>query len=375
MNRLLPRLYLALSLLSLLGVTGFFFWRLAEVRSSQEEQASRAFLELSAEVGRAWNDQPLPEAGAEVSDRLVQPGGTGSGASPLVVGVYSFDRGIDYLWAVDGRFLEGVPELRGTEPRIVSNDLVHRRYTRSFQLPNGQSRIVTAVYPVLNRSATYPVLRDTLIVLLGVFALGLIVAIVHTLAMRPRIRRHADTNPTTGTQPRSPLAPADDTPLGLVPASALQRRLTLELERAGFHEQDLSIAVLSFVKLQSEDAAYRNAQAVLSFFTFEDLCFDGGSSRKAQEVVVIFPNASLSETLAQIERFQRFYWEERQEWSSTEADFYCGVTARNGRLVEADRMLQEGHVALKRANDAAGHIVGFHPDPQRYREFLSVSSS
>ncbi len=394
MSRLLARAYLTVTILALLAITVFFFWRLSSVRAEQTQRAAVAFQTLSRDISDLWQSEGLPQAGRDLSERLRPPPAPPTDRRPLVVGVYSFDDGIDYLWAEDGRFLGGVPDAAAAAPRIESNDLVHQRFSRSFELPDGRRRIVTAVYPVLDTQVTYPVLRDTLVALLGYFAVGLTVALVHSLAAARRrqpdsaaavapAERDTAAGAVTTDEPAldGTAAPPDEPQedgaedLGLMPLEGLEHRISLELERAGFHDQDLSVAFIAFQDVRDGALAYRNAQAVLSFFTFDDLCFDGGVDHKNQVVAILFPSTSLQEALGQIERFQRFYWEERHSWGYDEADFHCGVSARNGRLVEAQRIVRECRAALRRAAGAPGRIMGFHPDPQRYRSYLSGHSS
>jgi hypothetical protein len=379
MNRFLARAYLVSGIVALLAVAAVFFWRLDAVRTENEDEAARRFQDLSVQIGSLWQDASLDEAGSRLSELLGPIGSSPPAATaPLVVGVYSFDSGVDYLWAQDGRFLDGLPDPRNSVPEIISNDLVHRRFTRSFELPDGGRRIITAVYPVLTSESTYPVLRDTLAALLGVIALGLTIALIHTIL---RGRPEGKPEPSAATFATEPgetsggWADPKDLELGLVAQAGLEHRLTLELERAGYHEQDLSVAFLAFRDIGDRSIAYRNAQAVLSFFTFDDLCFDGGQRKGTQEIVVILPNASLQEALQQIERFQRYYWEERQNWPTPEIDFSCGISSRNGRLVEASRIIGECRAALRRAGETSGRIMGFQPDPQRYRDLVSGHSS
>ncbi|MCG8478189.1 MAG: hypothetical protein MI724_03765 [Spirochaetales bacterium] len=411
MSRLLARIYLITTILVLVGITALFFWRLYSVRAVQENTAAESFRELSGDIATLWSDNELPAAGDALSTTLersheVTPEQPEESTSereanaapehmpPIVVGVYSFDRGIDYLWARDGRFLaDGMVVEHGVAPVISSNEIVHRRYTRSFELPDGERRIVTAVYSVLDSHVAYAALRDTFVALLAAVAGGLTVAIIHLAASRRTAgasvsERVAPPVPTVSEAPSpSPAAPdiadgaaqdsspddAEESVAGLVPRTDLKRRLTLELERAGFYEQDLSVALFEFFDENGtvDDAAFaQSADAVLSFFAFEDLCFDAGDKR----IAAIFPNTTLRENLAQIERFQHFYWEQRRTWNRSEADFVCGVSARNGRLVDGERIIGECSAALRRAKGTPGRIMGFQPDPQRYREFLSGQS-
>lgn len=369
MSRLLVRAYLTAGILALLLATVFFFWRLQGVRDRAELAASDAFGTLSEEITQLWSELAVSGAGERLSDRL------SPGEGPMVVSVYSFDTGIDYLWAEDGRYIDAVSEVRTGAPEITTNDLLHRRFSRSFELDDGTRRIITAVYPVLDERSVYPVLRDTLIILLAIAITAIVVALAHTLrrgAPAGRMQQAGSVVSPPRTDP-PPDAPVES--FGLVPASALESRLRRELDRAGYHEHDLAVGLFSFSPVPDDFTAVRVADTVLSFFTFDDLCFDGGRRHKRQLVIVLFPQNALPEALAQIERFQRFFWEERAVWADQTIDFHCGVSARNGRMVEASRMIREGQAALKRAADVPGRIMGFQPDPQRYRDYLSGSAA
>lgn len=373
MSRLLVRAYLTTGILALLLATAFFFWRLQTVRDEAERAAAAAFVELSEDITALWSTAPVSRAGEQLSERLTP------GQGPMVVSVYSFDTGIDYLWAEDGRYIDAVSEVRTGAPEITTNDLLHRRFSRSFELTDGSRRIITAVYPVLDGRNAYPVLRDTLIILLGIAIVAIVLALVHALARSApagRLQGAGSSSPQSSPVPAPAArttATAEDgsESYGLVPVSGLEHRLSRELDRAGYHEHDLSVGMFSFSPVADDFTAVRVASTILSFFTFDDLCFDGGLKRGRQSVVVLFPQNDLQQALAQIERFQRFFWEERSMWADQTLDFFCGVSARNGRLVEAQRIIRECQAALRRAGNTPGRIMGFQPDPQRYRDFLS----
>lgn len=367
MNRTLARMYLAASVITVLAITGYFFYGLATSRTDRERASSAEFQRLSTEIAEFWSDLPLEEAATSLSRQLISD----DPAAPLVLSVYSFDRGVDYLWARDDRFFAN---RRASEssmaPIITSNDLVHRRYTRSIELPNGERRIITAVYSILDADNVFPVLRMTVIIFLVAVGAGLLIALVHVVTGKDRTddseAYHAS---PLGDGERADLdAVRTETPLQ--PGTQFVLRLKREIERASFHEQDISLALLEFSEgKEGSELGYRIAQAVVDFFTFDDLCFDLGH----RTIAVVLPSTSLSEALSQIERFQRFFWESRGEWSAPEVDFACGVSARNGRLVEADRLLGETRAAVRRARASSGRIMGFRPDPQRYREFVSTA--
>ncbi|MEX2445374.1 MAG: hypothetical protein WD492_17375 [Alkalispirochaeta sp.] len=378
MSRLLARTYLILTILALVLIAAFFFWRLGSMIAAEEQRAASHFRALSQEMTQLWRSDTLQAAGQEASRRLTD---NRSSRDPLVVSVYSFEEGVDYLWARNGQFLEYMPDTHSAVPQIRANAIVHRRFTRSFELPDGGRRIVTAVYPVLDRQNAYPVLRDTLVAFLGLIAAVLVIALIHTVRQATRFqqsRSGPENAPSRNDPSPSPVHDSneDQAPsLGLMPQEGMEHRLTLELERAGFHEQDISVAWFTFRSVSDGALAHHNAQAILAFFSFADLCLDGGQQRNTQSIVVVLPSTSLPEALAQVERFQGFYWDERHTWGRRDVDFSCGLSARNGRLVDAERIISECRAAVRRADTLPGRIVGFQPDPQRYREYLAGHSS
>lgn len=369
MKRALVRAYIWISVVAILSLVGYFFYQAYTVREKTRALTTTSFDDLSQRTADLWQNENLDNAGRRLSRIIADT----TGISPLLISVYQFDHGVDYLWAVDDRFLQQV-DARSTTPIIRSNSLIHTRYSRSFQLPGGERRIVTVVYPAIVRDDLFPILKRTLLGFLGFVALVLVVAIISLLAGPPRPRvtpipaRDSQPSPDSVTAPiHSPENRKDET-TGLNPESVLERRINLELERAGYHEQDLSLALFTFSRGKKGDEQYHlNARSVLSFFTFEDLCFEYGS----RGIAVVFPNTSLQETLKQIERFQQYFWSERRAWDNADIDFLCGVSSRNGRLVEGDRVLGECRTALDRASATAGRIIGFQPDPDRYRDYLS----
>lgn len=371
MKRALVRAYIWISILTILGICGYFFYELYALRADTRTRTAGAFVQLSGRTAELWQTKSVDEAGRELSALIAEHR---DGDAPLFLSVYRIEEGVDYLWAIDDRFLPEVGS-RSSNPVIRSNDLVHIRYSRSFQLPDGDRRIVTALYPAIEREEFFPILSRTLLAFLVFAASALLVAIVSLIA-RPKRRPRKTVPPhATEDQHEPPARSAIHGPetqrsetTGLNPESVLERRVTLELERAGYHEQDLSLALFEFTRGKKGDEQYhRNAQAVLSFFTFEDLCFEYGKNG----IVVVFPNTGLSETLRQIERFQQYFWNERAGWGISDVEFRCGVSSRNGRLVEGARVLGECRTALGRASSTSGRIVGFRPDPDRYREYLS----
>lgn len=57
-----------------------------------------------------------------------------------------------------------------------------------------------------------------------------------------------------------------------------------------------------------------------------------------------------------------------------EADCYIGISSRSIRMLSADRLIMEAEEALNHTSpDEDSHIIGFHVDIEKYREFLKNS--
>lgn len=145
---------------------------------------------------------------------------------------------------------------------------------------------------------------------------------------------------------------------GLSYREHLERRLGLELERAAYNDQDLSCIIVMFEGLHRDSEAYvLRANQVLSSFQFEDLCFEFGND----SFCMIMPNAELSRAIRSCEEFKDQYT----------GQYFFGISSRNGRLVEAVRILAEAERSLEHARNEPGGIVGFRPDPRKYRQFVT----
>ena len=145
---------------------------------------------------------------------------------------------------------------------------------------------------------------------------------------------------------------------GLSYREHLDRRLGLELERAAYNDQDLTCLMIRFEDLGGSEEEYVDrAGLVLSTFQFEDLCFEYDRTT----FCVILPNTDLTQGLRAAEAFR----------GSNPGRIAIGLSARNGRLVEASRVLNEALRSLDHAARERQGIVGFRPDPKKYRQFIT----
>ncbi len=137
-----------------------------------------------------------------------------------------------------------------------------------------------------------------------------------------------------------------------LPASEILNRLELELERAASFNQDLSLLIFSGKSDTEENI--RNS------YTYEDLVFPLENGN----VAVIEINKDLDTSLSLTEGFVK----KRIETNGSR-DLRVGIASRNGRLISAGRLFNEGENALEKT-DAEKNIVAFRSDPEKYREYL-----
>jgi hypothetical protein len=148
-------------------------------------------------------------------------------------------------------------------------------------------------------------------------------------------------------------------------------RLASELHRCASFEQDL---VLLMMEPKKDEADWETifsdfAESAVSFFTFKDLVFERGK----RGVSVILPNVDLEHGLRMADEFRRKLRKGSEPLSA--ADIRIGLTARSGRLVDAERLMLESSRALMKAiEEDASPVVAFKPDPERYRSFIAARS-
>jgi hypothetical protein len=144
-------------------------------------------------------------------------------------------------------------------------------------------------------------------------------------------------------------------------------RLESELKRAASFDQDLTLLLLRSSAQISLKTFAAVADATKSFFSFHDLIFE----LPEYTVAVVLPNTDLDGGVGQGREFQKSLLKDARFAAGT--DIRMGLSARNGRLVEAQRVYEEACAALRKAEHDAENpsIIGFRPDPNKYRTFLS----
>ncbi len=398
MYRRFGLIYSIFSLLVLVGLIVLVLARLSSTRSAN-------LAEMEASFRRLQNDVAISAAGDHSLSQVLREY-TRVVPSVRALVAYDLERGLRYVWAADTALLgftrTELESFRGF-PTYRLNDISEVRLREQLPSPQDGRLYLDAVYRVLTFSQAYPALRDSLIALIGFAFLTVLVILALDRTGRaaaaaadvPPVaaERGAEASPGRAAKSAQGRARTDAPPdapepdheedfeevpveelatdpgepgtlfnpvTGLSHRLHLDRRLGLELERSAYNDQDLACLLVRFAGISGGEAYVTRAKQVLATFQFEDLCFEYDDST----FCVILPNAELPQALRQAQAFRA------QHPQST-----IGLSSRNGRLVEAHRILMEADRSLRHAEKEPGRIVGFQPDPRKYRQYITQQTS
>jgi GGDEF domain-containing protein len=356
MNRKILVFYYIISLLFLLVLLAFAAWRFKTTLDRNVEQAENAFADLKMSALSTY----LAE-GSFTSEYFKYNLRQQASLLPrlLAVSVRSQASGVEYLWARNRLVLRAPDSPQsGYHLERVRDRLLSASFTGDF--------VLDGVFRVLEWEDLTPVLRELFYMLLAFLVITAVALVAVTSAREPAAK--------SGYVPLQPqrvaAAPRRD---GLVSSASglglreyLPSRLEHELERAASSDQDLSLLLVALEPRQA-GAFGQLARQVLNAFPFRDLCFE----YDGRTCAVILPDKDLAQALKDARAFQRRLAE--TAWPGGErAAAGIGCSARNGRLVDARRLLLEAAKALERAAaEGGGHIVAFQADPEKFRKTLA----
>jgi len=353
MNRKVLVFYYIISLLFLLVVLGFAAWRFKVTLESNVAQAENAFEDLKLSALSTY----LAE-GSLSSEYFKYNLRQQSGLLPrlLAVSVRS-QLGVEYLWARHRRVLLSEPG--GTAAPAYRLEWLR---DRKLEQPFTGDYVLEGVFRVLEWQDLTPLLRE----LLYMLAAYLVITAAALVAVSSGTGAGAYVPLPSGriAAPARPQGPPAR-PAGLGSAQELSPRLEHELERAAASDQDLTLLLLGLPPAAAGSFA-QLAHQVLQAFPFRDLCFQYDE----RSCAVILPDKDLPQGLKDARSFQRRLAEKPGD---ARAALPClGLSARNGRLANASRLLLESSKALQRAlGEGPGRIVAFQADPEKFRKTLA----
>jgi len=139
--------------------------------------------------------------------------------------------------------------------------------------------------------------------------------------------------------------------------SGIMNRLDMELEDTAASNQDLSLTVIT--------GDSNIDKLVREHYPDPNLVF----SIDSQKTAVIETSKDLDSSISTAKEFLRDCLSK-----DSNQEIFCGIAARNGRLINADVLYHEAASALLKA-DRESRIVGFRSDPEKYRDFIRNQSS
>ena len=273
------------------------------------------------------------------------------------------------------------------------------KYTtsRNFMLYKGPVK-VTATPPVLNIEILYKIsdraqvvyIFKALIIYTLVFIIFTAVALVVSSSKGLRFRAKpakaaveeeapippVESEPEPASEPASdeiphyePMSiPEDDTPrfehkptdFGFADFKFFDIALTDCITESISIKKDLVLAEFKFTSVPGADQWKLAGEVAEECFNLNDLRFAVSEDKFA----VIFPDKDLHEGLAICQNFAKSF-----SVMSGKNMLYAGLSSRNGRQMDAERLITETKAALFKCTDEE-NIVALETDPDKYRDFI-----
>jgi len=398
MYRRFGLLYLVFSLLVLAVLVVLVVFRVNTTREFNVQEAQTSFIRLQGRIRETMDasdgEVPGGDPGPIIREYVEQV------PTVQALVLYTPNEGLRYVWTSDVDMLAfaktDLAELRGF-PTYNISEVSQYKISGPFEVGDSARLYMDGIYSVLSLSDAYKPMRDSLIALLAFAFVTVLIAISLNMSRKPQ-QESPGSDAAVSEKAGKAAARSTGKPIDIVrpetieatPAESfleevdmeeiatdpgepgtlfnpvtnlsyrqhLEKRLGLELERAAYNDQDLTCALVQFEDAKQGGEAYsERARQILAAFKFEDLCFEYGDGA----FCVILPNAELSRGIREAESFK----------DDHRGRMYFGLSARNGRLVEASRVLGEAQRSLEHALHEPGGIVGFRPDPRKYRQFVT----
>lgn len=129
-------------------------------------------------------------------------------------------------------------------------------------------------------------------------------------------------------------------------------------------KKDLVLAEFKFTSVPSVDQWKLAGEVASECFTLNDLRFAVSDDK----FTVIFPDRDLHEGLSLCQNFAKSF-----SVMSGKNMLYAGLSSRNGRELDAERLMTETKAALFKCTDEE-NIVALETDPDKYRDFICSKS-
>jgi len=353
------------------AVSGYFFY-----------QNMRRNIDSAAEV--------LPELGSYASSVLLSSEESSKGvlynlrlllvknSSLKSFIVYGEDNRLLYVYARNPRYIQIPNSAVFARSEIVLSTLNPFQRLIVREIDTRKTIYTEGVFDVFPYERAFFIAKLMFLLLLLLFILLLISIIITQKTLThsggASVRTVTDSYPDrNAVPPYAPDMPHDEkiyTPDSLLCYEEyFSERLDNELRRSASFDQDLVLALIRCDTSQGREQYIRLAEEVREFFTFHDLLFEYND----HIIAVILPNSDIDEGISRLSDFQRVLFKAGEH---VREDISIGLSSRNGRLISYDRIAEEALAALKKAQkDHTTHLIGFRPDPGKYRNFIANHQS
>ncbi|MFP3043103.1 hypothetical protein LQZ19_14915 [Treponema primitia] len=230
---------------------------------------------------------------------------------------------------------------------------------------------ITAVSNDIDYPAFSLVLKQSLLMVLAAILLSAVALLISSLTNKKAGPLVSDkmqkTYPSTEKK-RPPLSRSN-----AAEESHTREKLASKLRSCSAAEQDLTLILMELsltagFGVDDDSVIYRRfTDQALNFFTHQDLIFERGE----RGITVILPDSSLDESFAKAKQFHNQLLTGFPEIFPHKGDLRIGISARSGRLLEADRLLLEASKALEKTRlESESPIIAFKSDPEKYQAFI-----
>lgn len=329
--------------------------------------------------------------GAEAAERLKREIAGAMAAEPRFLGISLYERGpggLQYYFVKNDRYLQD-PQSLPSETTSAAwwnlNDFRHAYAEKDFTAGNRPFR-VSAAYQLLTTDEVFSLIRwavAAVLLFLIINAAYLLKRLrsaeanedggeaakepegnVKTAAVETRDPSAVpveEADPEAGQEPHELFSPAT----GLVWESFLLTRLESELKRAAAYDQDACLLLCQLHTRESDDGYLKMVKTLKENYDYPDLLFEYGSGGAA----LVLPNVDMDEGLAMAENLRKAVDDALLGSSCVTA---AGLSSRNGRIIEAERLMKECRTALQKAlNEENSTLIAFRSDLEKYREFIA----
>ena len=174
----------------------------------------------------------------------------------------------------------------------------------------------------------------------------------------------AEPEPLVAEAEEAPKAEHKPTDFGFADIKFFDIALTDCLTESISLKKDLVLADFKFTSAPTSDHWKLAGEVAAECFTLNDLRFAVSDDK----FTVIFPDRDLHEGLALCQNFVKSF-----SVMSGKNMLYAGLSSRNGRQMDAERLMTETKAALFKCTDEE-NIVALETDPDKYRDFICSKS-